>query len=110
MFISMSDCIFCGIVSGKIPSKPVYQDSDFIVINDINPRAPVHILVIPKKHVIDFMDSEEALLHKLLILLKKLIKEQHVSSYRIVTNGDGAAFIDHFHVHLMGKIAKDRDL
>jgi histidine triad (HIT) family protein len=104
------DCIFCNIISGKIPSKFVYQDDDFMVINDINPRAPVHMLVIPKKHVVDFMASEEGLLHKLLILLKKLIRDQHVKSYRIVTNGDGAAFIDHFHVHLMGKVARDRDL
>ena len=106
----MDNCIFCDIVSGKIPRKFVYKDSDFIVINDINPRAPVHMLVIPKNHVADFMNSDTALLSKLSALLKKLITEQHVKSYRLVTNGDGAAVIDHFHVHLMGKIAKDRDL
>jgi histidine triad (HIT) family protein len=106
----MADCIFCNIVEGKIQSKFVYQDSDYIIINDINPRAPVHMLVIPKKHVIDFMESDTGLLNKLLVLLKKIIKEKKVKNYRIVTNGDGAAFIDHFHVHLMGRIAKDRDL
>jgi diadenosine tetraphosphate (Ap4A) HIT family hydrolase len=50
------------------------------------------------------------LLNKLLVLLKKLIIEQHVKSYRIVTNGDGAAVVNHFHIHLMGKVAQNRDL
>ena len=106
----MDDCIFCNIVNGKIPGKFVFQDRDFIVINDINPKAPVHMLVIPKKHVADFINSDNVLLNKLLALLKKLISRQHVKSYRLVTNGDGAAVIDHFHVHLMGRVAKDRDL
>ena len=106
----MANCIFCDIVSGKIPGKFIYRDNDFIVINDIHPRAPVHMLVIPKKHVADFMNSDAVLLGKLSVLLKKLITRQGVKSYRLVTNGDGAAVIDHFHVHLMGAVAKDRDL
>ena len=106
----MNNCIFCKIISGEIPGTFVYQDSDFIVINDIHPRAPVHMLVIPKTHVTDYSSAKADLLQKLSVLLKKLIQEKHVTSYRLVTNGDGAAVIDHFHVHLMGQIASDRDL
>jgi histidine triad (HIT) family protein len=106
----MNDCIFCKIISGEIPGKCIYQDSDFIVIHDIHPQAPVHMLVIPKTHVTDYMRAKGDLLQKLSVLLKKLIQEKHVINYRLVTNGDGAAVIEHFHVHLMGQIAGDRDL
>jgi len=106
----MTDCIFCNIANGKIPGKFVYQDKDFIVINDIHPRAPVHLLVFPKKHITDFMNADTTVLQLLLDLLKELIQEHHVKNYRLVTNGDGAAAIDHFHVHLLGQVAMDRDL
>jgi histidine triad (HIT) family protein len=106
----MSNCVFCKIVSGEIPGKFVYRDRDFIVINDINPRSAVHMLVIPTHHISDFMHTDAQLLKKLTELLKKLITDKSVKSYRIVTNGDGAAVVDHFHVHLMGRVAKDRDL
>ena len=106
----MSNCIFCNIVSGKIPGTFIYQDNEFIVINDIHPRAPVHMLVITKKHIADFANADTSLLQTLFILLKNIIKEHHVKNYRLVTNGEGAAVIDHFHVHLMGQVAKDRDL
>lgn len=106
----MSECIFCQIVAGTIPSKPVYEDTDFIAIPDIHPRAPVHLLVIPKKHVADFMDADEKMVQKLMAAVKHIIREQKIMNYRFVANGGGAAFIDHLHMHILGSIAKDRDV
>ena len=106
----MSDCIFCQIIEGKIPSTSVYQDDDFIVINDIHPSAPVHMLVIPKKHVADFLDAPSGMVTALIKLVKKMIQSKHVVSYRLINNGGGAAFIDHLHIHILGSVAKDRNL
>ena len=106
----MNDCIFCQIVAGTIPAKPVYQDNEFIVIPDIHPAAPVHLLVIPKKHVSDFMEADEALLIKLVSIIKKIIREQKIKDFRLVHNGGGAAAIAHFHIHVMGQVDKNRNL
>ncbi len=106
----MIPCIFCQVIKGSIPSKPVYQDDDVIVIPDINPKAPLHLLVISKNHIADFMDADAVLLEKLLSVTKHLIKTQHITNYRLVNNGGGAAFIDHVHIHLMGSVEKYREL
>lgn len=106
----MTTCIFCQIIDGTLPSKPVYQDDDIIVIPDIKPKAPVHLLIIPKTHIADFMDTDPAVLLKLLSVVKHLIDSEHITHYRLVNNGGGAAFIDHVHIHLMGSIEKYREL
>lgn len=106
----MSDCIFCQIIAGTIPSKPVYQDEDFIVIPDIHPAAPVHLLVIPKKHMQDVMEADDAVLAMLLTVIKKVIKENRIKDFRLVHNGQGAAAIAHLHVHVMGQVDKNRNL
>lgn len=110
LFIAMGECIFCQIIQGKIPSTRVYEDSDFIVINDIHPAAPVHMLVIPKKHIADFLDASDTTMGALMQLVKKMINSKHITNYRLVNNGGGAAFIDHLHVHILGSVAQDRNL
>ena len=106
----MSDCIFCRISEGSISSNFVYQDEDVMVIRDIHPAAPVHLLVIPREHVSDIMAADETLITSLVALVKKIIREQKITNYRLVTNGGGAALIEHLHVHLMGEVDKHRDL
>lgn len=106
----MSDCIFCKVISGELPSKSVYQDDDMMVIPDIHPQASVHLLVIPKKHVSEFTEADDALLAKIVKTVKKIIKDEHISNYRIVSNGKGAALIDHLHMHILGKVDKYRKL
>ena len=106
----MKSCIFCQIIGGKIPGKFVYQDDIFVVINDIHPQAPVHMLVIPKKHVDDFVDADAILLKNMMQLIKKMINDHKVTRYRLINNGGGAAYIDHVHVHILGSVAKDRNL
>jgi len=106
----MSDCIFCKIIQGEIPSKPVYQDSDVIVINDIHPQAPVHLLVIPKKHIVDVMDADSKIVNTLFHVIQKIIKEKKMRNYRLVHNGGDAAYVGHMHIHILGSVAVDRNL
>ncbi|MCM8817957.1 MAG: histidine triad nucleotide-binding protein [Candidatus Omnitrophica bacterium] len=101
------DCIFCKIVNGEIKSAKVYEDEDVLCIKDINPQAPVHILIIPKKHIAKLYQTDEiTLLGKMLkigcdIAEKEGIKE---SGYRIVinTNRNAGQSVDHIHFHLLG--------
>ncbi len=104
------DCLFCSIIHKQIPSEFLYDTEDFIVIKDIHPQAPVHLLVIPKVHYAEFMDMPQELLNRLTAFAKTVISEREITSYRLVNNGKGAAFIDHFHLHILGKILKDRQL
>ncbi len=103
------DCIFCSIAEKKIPSTIVYEDENFLAFKDINPEAPVHILVIPKKHIksVDHVQEEDlAVLNKIYFVIQKITKEQGISEtgYRVVTNvgGDGGQTVDHLHFHILG--------
>ncbi|HUZ50775.1 MAG TPA: histidine triad nucleotide-binding protein [Candidatus Dormibacteraeota bacterium] len=100
------DCIFCDIIAGNIPSNPVYQDEDVIAINDINPQAPVHRLVIPKKHFADVTEIERAedgaLLAKLFATASRLGR-QSGGGFRLVVNtgAEGGQTVDHAHIHVL---------
>ncbi|MBM4387625.1 MAG: histidine triad nucleotide-binding protein [Deltaproteobacteria bacterium] len=103
------DCVFCKIVSGEIPSGKVYEDGEILAFNDIHPAAPVHILIIPKRHIStlsDAGDGDAALLGKLLLAAKNLAKEKGVaySGYRTLINCNRGAgqTVFHLHVHLLG--------
>lgn len=103
------DCLFCKIIEKKIPSKPVYEDDKLLAFHDINPKAPTHILIIPKKHIatIDELSSEDAVLTGDIILAaKQIAKEQGLSEkgYRLVfnVNNAGGQEVYHIHLHLLG--------
>lgn len=105
----MSDCLFCKIAAREIPGEIVYEDGEVLAFKDINPLAPVHLLVISKKHISDLNgtdESDEAMLGHLLTVIKKLAQEHGVadSGYRVVTNTgkDGGQIIKHLHFHLIG--------
>ncbi|MCU0938931.1 MAG: histidine triad nucleotide-binding protein, partial [Burkholderiaceae bacterium] len=99
----MSDCIFCRIAKGEIPSKKIYEDDDVLVFRDINPAAPVHLLMIPKQHVESLITVQEqhgALLGKMLVLAPRLAREQGATDgFRIVINNgpDGGQEVYHLH-------------
>ncbi|TFV93934.1 histidine triad nucleotide-binding protein [Oxalobacteraceae bacterium OM1] len=114
----MTDCIFCKIAAKQIPSKTVYEDDDVIVFHDINPAAPVHLLIVPKLHVpslAECSDQHQALLGKMMLLAPKLAAEQGCG---YVTNGDGTGSggfktlfntgpdggqeVYHLHLHVIG--------
>lgn len=101
----MTDCIFCKIISGDIPGDILYQDDDVLAFGDLNPHAPTHFLVIPKKHIatINNLQVEDAeLVGKLYLAAKKVAKEEGVdeSGYRTVMNCNAGAGQTVFHIHL----------
>jgi histidine triad (HIT) family protein len=113
------DCIFCKIIDRKLPSKIEYEDEDIIAFRNIEPLAPVHILVVPKKHIINLSAIEETdkeLLGKILLVSKKLAKDLGIiKAFRVATaNGEGAGqSVFHLHFHLTGgwkeKYNRDED-
>ena len=101
----MSDCLFCRIVSGAIPSKKIAEDDATFAFEDIAPRAPTHILIVPKQHVSTMGDaSDETLAGRLLLAAARIARDRRLESYRLViNNGEGAGqTVFHLHVHLMG--------
>jgi histidine triad (HIT) family protein len=103
------DCLFCDIINGVIPAKMVYQDETVIAFDDINPQAPQHKLIIPKKHIATLNDlsvSDVELVGYLVFTAKKLAKELNLSAdgYRLVLNCNANAgqTVFHIHAHLLG--------
>jgi histidine triad (HIT) family protein len=105
----MTDCLFCKMVNKEIPTNIAYEDADILAFHDIAPKAPVHILIIPKKHLSDINEMTEddiALIGKIHYVAKKLAQQFAInqSGYRLVTNckADGGQEVFHLHFHLLG--------
>ena len=105
----MSDCLFCGIVEGKIKGNIVYQDNSVVAFKDINPKAPVHVLIIPRKHVAGVLDltaEDGALIGHIFAVAARLAREQGIaeSGFRVVVNSgaDAGQSVFHLHYHLLG--------
>ena len=102
------NCIFCKIVEGKIASKKAFEDEELLVFHDINPWAPVHVLIIPKRHIATLYDvgaEHEALLGRMLGLAPRLMRQLGVvNGFRtlINTGEDGRQEVQHLHMHAMG--------
>ncbi|MFR9297091.1 MAG: histidine triad nucleotide-binding protein [Aedoeadaptatus pacaensis] len=102
------DCLFCKIIEGEIPSQCLYEDDKIYVFKDIDPQAPVHFLVIPKKHIdsLDTMADEDAeLIGYVFKKIRDLAKEQGLKDgYRVVNNigEDGGQSVKHMHFHVLG--------
>lgn len=114
----MTNCIFCKIAAGQIPTKAVYEDDDLIAFHDINPAAPVHVLIVPKQHIPTLSDCNEshaALLSKMMLLAPRLAREQGCG-YEAADGGagsggfktlfntgpDGGQEVYHLHLHVIG--------
>jgi histidine triad (HIT) family protein len=104
----MSDCIFCKIVRGEIPSKKVYEDDDLLAFNDINPARPVHVLVIPKRHIASLASVTEAdapLLGKMLAKANEIaVAQGSPDGFRVIINTGrvGGQEVGHLHAHIVG--------
>ena len=105
----MEDCIFCKIINREIPSTVVYEDGEIIAFKDIHPVTPVHILVIPKKHIsslVDLKEEDEAIIGKIYTVINKIAKEQGIleKGFRVVVNcgEEGGQEVKHVHFHLLG--------
>lgn len=102
------DCIFCRIVRGEIPGKKVYEDDDILAFHDLHPLAPVHFMIVPKRHIASLAEcdaSHEAVLGRILALTGKLAREQGANDgFRVIINTGrvGLQEVYHLHVHVIG--------
>lgn len=104
-----TDCIFCKIVAGEIPSTQVYRDEQVTAFRDINPAAPVHVLIVPNRHIASVNDltaEDEPLIGHLFSVAKQIAAEEGIaeSGYRLIINTgpDGGQVVFHLHLHLLG--------
>ena len=113
------DCIFCKIIKGEVPAEVIYRDRDFIAFKDIKPKAPIHLLIVPKKHIVSINhleDGDKELMGELFLTAKKIAKEVGLreKGYKLVFNvgKGGGQVIDHLHLHLLGgwKSPEERDI
>ncbi len=102
-----ADCLFCRIAAGEIPSDRVFEDEQVIVFRDINPRAPTHVLAIPRRHLAsaaDLTDADAGLLAALFAALRSAAEAEGLAGYRIVSNvgAESGQSVFHLHFHLLG--------
>ena len=109
LYSGMSNCIFCKIIAGEIPSKKIYEDDEIFAFHDINPAAPVHFLVIPKKHIENVMELEPEdtklagrLLHKAQELAIEQGLQEKGGRFVINAKSHGGQTVDHLHLHVLG--------
>ena len=105
----MNDCLFCKISTGKIPAKIVYEDSDAVAFEDINPQAPLHILIVPRKHIataLDITEEDTGLIGHLFRIAGQIAKEKGIAErgFRLLmnTNAEAGQAVYHIHLHLLG--------
>ncbi len=104
----MEECIFCKIVNGEIPSNKVYEDENVLAFKDLNPQMPVHILVIPKKHIesiIDLKEDDEILVGKIFTSINKIAHDIGIANrgFRVISNcgQDAGQTVKHLHFHIL---------
>jgi histidine triad (HIT) family protein len=105
----MMNCIFCKIVEGDIPAEKVYEDDEILAFSDIDPQAPVHVLVIPKRHIANILETTPQgaeLVGRLVVTGNRIAKDKGIAEkgYRLVINSgpDGGQAVDHIHLHVLG--------
>jgi len=103
------DCIFCKIIAGEIPTEILYQDEEIIAFRDIKPLAPVHLLIVPRKHIpslVNLTEAETQLIGHMTRIASKLAAEQGIADrgYRLAINcgAEGGQLVPHLHMHLLG--------
>jgi len=103
------DCIFCKIANKELPAKVAYEDEDVIVFHDVNPQAPIHLLIVPKMHITSIMEitKENAkVINKITMVAQELARQNQIANkgFRIVVNTgeDGGQSVSHLHFHLLG--------
>lgn len=100
------DCVFCKIINKELPSDMVYEDERFIVFKDIKPKAPIHFLIVPKKHIVSIEQLEpedKELIGELFLIVKKIARDKELRGYKLQINvgREGGQLVDHLHLHLL---------
>ena len=105
----MSDCLFCKIIAGEIPSGKVYENDKVYAFRDINPQAPVHVLIVPKKHFDNILQCDAETAAALTDAVRAVAAQEGMaeSGFRVISNcgRDGAQSVNHLHIHLLGGAA-----
>ena len=104
------DCVFCKIVKGEIPAQKEAETENLIAFKDINPKAPIHILIVPKKHIKDISEDNGVLWASIGGLAKKIAREKNAKGFRLVHNAGDASLVKHMHVHFLAEVAADREI
>ena len=104
----MDNCLFCKIIAGEIPGDKVYEDDKVYAFRDINPQAPVHVLIVPKKHMANILECDAETAAALTRAIGVIARQEGVaeSGFRVISNcgRDGAQSVGHLHVHLLGGV------
>jgi histidine triad (HIT) family protein len=108
----MEDCIFCKIAKGEIPSAKVFENDNLVAFNDINPKARVHILIVPKEHIKSIKhlgNGHKELIGEMVLAAQKIAKEKNLEGYKLVINvgREGGQLVDHLHLHLLSPDIRD---
>lgn len=107
----MNDCVFCKIISKEIPSQIETENDDIIVFSSNQPKASLHLLIVPKKHLDDLRSDVDGLIwNKAREMAIKIAEEKGLSGFRITTNVGDAAAVKHMHVHLLGEVGQEREI
>jgi histidine triad (HIT) family protein len=107
----MEDCIFCKIANKKLPAEFVFESENIVAFPDINPKAKVHILIVPKKHIESVKTLQEIdknLIGEMFLAVQKIAKDQNLEGYKLIINvgKDGGQLVDHLHLHLVSPDVK----
>lgn len=104
----MSDCIFCKIVKGELDTKIEKETEHIIVFKDIHPQAPIHLLLVPKKHFKDISEVDDATWKDIKDVSVAMARHKGMLGFRLVNNAGDAALVPHMHVHFLGEVSADR--
>lgn len=103
----MEDCIFCKIAQKEVPAEVILEDGDLVVFKDNKPNAPIHYLIVPKKHIVGIDDATDDLWIKIKSMMFRLKDEKRLDAFRIVCNWGNYQAVKHLHVHFTAKFKKD---
>jgi len=106
----MKDCIFCKIANRKTDTEIIYENKNFVVFKDINPRAPKHFLIVPKKHTKDIVAADDELWAQIRQTATKLQKFLKLDGFRLVINAGSMIAVPHLHVHFLAGLGKDAEI
>lgn len=106
----MNDCIFCMIASKKVPAEIEKETENIIVFKDKFPKAPIHLLIVPKRHYKDITESDGRVWSEIREIANDIAKEKNLKGFRLVHNAGDAAVVAHMHVHFLGEIAAEREV
>lgn len=106
----MKDCIFCKIVSKEIPAEIEEENDLLCVFKDKSPKAPIHLLIVPKKHYSDICESDGEVWKATREMAIELAREKNLKGFRLVNNAGSAAAVKHMHVHFLGDVEETREV